>query len=218
MVSKKIYFNKEYAYIGGTLFIAFALFWFLFPIYSYDSAWYLTYVDYFNGKLPLSNWNNIRGFTFPFILWIAHIIKAGSWGIEIVLCFFYMVYGLYVFKTVRLIKKHALDKAINFFDCFFVFLFAMMSSILWGYFHYVLTECISVSLLTVYLYYVIKFFIDRKNNSVAKKKYIAFLILTCVMTILLWFLKQSFIANTIFLAAFFELLTWIDKVTLKKIF
>lgn len=220
--SRRLFFipsriSRDFWYISGTLFVAFILFWFLFPLYSYDSSWYLSFLEYFSGNEPFSKWNPIRGFTFPFILWIAHLIKAGSWGVEIVLCFFYLLWGSYLFKILKLIKKRYLKAALNICDCVLVFVLALMSSIIWGYFHFVLTECISVSLQTVYAYYAIKFYMDRKEQTASKKDYLLFLLLSCVMTILFWFLKQSFVTNTILLIAAFELLTWIDKFALKKI-
>lgn len=216
-------FNKKkngdngFFYICVTLLMAFILFWFLFPIYSYDSAWYLTYLEYFSGNKPLSEWNAVRGFTFPVILWIAHIIKAGSWGIEFVLCFFYMLWGYYLFKTLRFVKSTCFQKKINICDSILVFILALMNSVLWGYFHLVLTECISVSLQMVYAYYAIKFYINRKNQCALKNEYWIFLLLSCIMTILFWFLKQSFVTNTLLLIIIFEILTWFDKPALKKI-
>lgn len=207
--------SRNVFYVIGTLMVAFILFWFLFPLYSYDSSWYLTYLEYFSGDRPLNEWNPIRGFTFPAILWIAHLIKAGSWGVEIVLCFFYMLWGCYLFKILRFVKNY-FDSNLNIYDCILVFVFALMNSILWGYFHFVLTECISVSLITIFAYYAIRFFTHRKHQCASKNEHFFFLFLSCVMTVLFWFLKQSFVANTIFLIAIFELLIWIDKPTLKR--
>lgn len=210
------FLSKENYLICGTLLIAFCLFWFMFPLYTFDSAWYLSYLDFFAGNKSFSEWNAIRGFAFPLILWIAHLIRAGSWGVEIVLCFFYMLFGLYLFKILKLVKA-CRNKLITIYDCIFVFLFALMSPILWGYFHLVLTEGICVSLLTVYCYYAISFYVTRKEHNTPLWKYALFLIFTCIMTILFWFLKQSFVVNTIFVAAILEILSWIDKLTIKKV-
>ena len=210
--------GREYICMGVTLIIAFVLFWFLPPLFSYDSAWYLTYTDYFSGNAPWTSWNAIRGFTFPFILWIARVIYPGPGGVWIVLCAFYMLFGVYIFRILRLVKKSLYNKKINIPDCLFVFIFALMSSILYGYYHYALTECIAVSMLTVYLFHAIKFYLDRKTQEtvVTKRRYFIFLVFSCVMTVLFWFLKQSFVANTVFIVAFFELLVWIDRLTWKK--
>lgn len=209
--------SREFFGVSGTLLIAFILFWFMFPLFSYDSAWYLTYLDYFSGDRPLSEWNYIRGFTFPGILWIAHLIKSGSWGVEIVLCFFYLLWGCYLFKTLKFVKKNYLNTNLKLYDCILIFIFALMSPILWGYFHLVLTECISVSLQTVYIYYSIRFFTNRKNQCTRKYEYLFFLLFSCFMTILFWFLKQSFVVNTVFIIIIFEFLICIDKPSLKKI-
>lgn len=216
LMNKMPKISRGILYAGSALLIAFILFWFMFPLFSYDSSWYITYLEYFSGDKPLSEWNPIRGFTFPLILWIAHLIKAGSWGIEIVLCLFYMLWGCYLFKTLRLVKKSCFNADLNICDSIALLVFALLNPILWGYFHFVLTECISVSMLTVYAYYAIKFFIHRKNRCASKYENIGFLFLSCFMTVLFWFLKQSFVANTVFLIIIFELLIWIDRLTLKR--
>lgn len=207
---------KELFYIGVTLLISFILFWCLFPLYSFDSAWYLSYLEYFSGDTPLSEWNMIRGFIFPAILWIAHLISPGSWGIEIVFCLFYMLWCVYLFKIVSFVKKNYFYVDLKIYDCILVFVLCLMNPILWGFFHYVLTEGIALFLNTVFAYYAIKFFTYRKERGVSKKEHMLFLLFSCIMTIVFWFLKQSFVINTVFLILIFELLTWMDKPSLKK--
>lgn len=209
--------ERQYFYIWIILLIAFISFWFVFPIYTFDSFWYISYLDYFIGTRPLNEWFAGRGFTFPIILWLAYLIQPNSWGIEIILCSFYMLFSTYIFKLFVLIKSECFGKKLEIIDCIIVGIFIIFNPIIWGYAHLVLTESISVSLLIFYSYYALRFFFNRRKAIAKNRSYILFLMFSCIMTSILWFLKQSFFVNTIILAIILELGSIVYHLNTKKI-
>lgn len=220
MFYKKIYskrIEKSAICIGCILVLAFACFWCVFPIYTFDSSWYLSYLDYFTGAKPLEEWFAGRGFTFPLILWLAYLIKPGSLGVEMILCFFYMISNTYLYRIYGIVKQECFKKKLNLLDCIIVGVLIIFNPILWGYAHVLLTEYISIAGLVFYIYYALRFFFLRMKEQSKWTNYVSFLIFSCVMTILLWFLKQSFFVNTVLISAILE--TWyiIYKPHIKRI-
>jgi hypothetical protein len=92
----------------------------------------------------------------------------------------------------------------------------LLNPIIWGFFHIVLTEAISVSLLFIYAFYAIKFFAVRRNGLVKRRQYIIYIVLSCVFVVICWFLKQSFFTNVVLIAGMFELLYFCHQPKVKK--
>lgn len=208
----------EYLFICLILLLAFISFWFVFPIYTFDSRWYIGYLDYFRGAKPLNEWNTVRGFTFPTILWIAYLLHPDSLGVEIILCLFYIIWTIYIYKLFILIKKECYQKKLNYGEILIIGVFLVFNPIIWGYAHVVLTETISLFFLTIYIFYALKFFFKRRSECAKRSDYILFLVFSCILTSILWFLKQSFFANTIFVATILEFELIIYKKNIKRVF
>ncbi len=212
---KKI--ESQYLVICLIIFLAFISFWFVFPIYSFDSRWYISYLDHFRGVKPMNEWYAVRGFTFPVILWGAYLVQPNSFGIEMVFCCVYIIWAVYVFKIFALVKRECYEEKVSCSENVIIGLVIIFNPVVWGYAHVVLTETIGIFFSTIYIFYAFRFFIKRRKGRDKKKDYVIFLLFSCIMTLILWFLKQSFFANTIFIAAIFEAAVIICKIRLKKI-
>lgn len=208
---------KENIHIVSILVLALLVYWCLMPIFSFDSSWYISYLDYFTGVKPMDEFGTNRGVVFPFILWIAYKIKPGIIGLEVVFCLFYMVFVIYVLKTFVLIKQKMFHNRFTKWNAVFISVILVFNPIIWGYFHVILTECISISLSSIYIFYSLRFFIARSEDKCEKKEYIFYVILSCVFTILYWHLKQSFFVNTLFVLGLFEIYFFIRQVNKKKV-
>ncbi len=78
---KKVLENRgiqKFIFVGIMTLLMTVVFWTVYPIFTYDSFVYLTYLDYFEGVKRISEWDPMRGFTFPLLLWIGRKLNPSS--------------------------------------------------------------------------------------------------------------------------------------------
>lgn len=206
--------------LGGFLLlfsIITAAFWSVYPILTFDSGMYISYLDYFEGSAQWTEWNPTRGFTFPLILWIAHKLVPGSTGVELVLYIFYLLFIGYSYKILELLCKEIFYKKISCVGIAIWIFMIILNPLIWSYYHFVLTEGIGALGGIIFIYYSLKFFVARlKDDKIKKFVYAGYFILSAIFTVILWFLKQSFFANIVIVAIMAEILLLIKKTEFKK--
>ncbi len=184
---KKIMEDKVLFSMIISIALLFFLFYFRFPNYTYDSYWYIDYLDYFIGERQLLEWNPVRGFVLPFIIYLGHLIKPGYWGLEIVLSVVYCVFCLYVFAIYRLVKKYYLSKP-NVFEIIVLDIVILLSPIVWGYAHTLLTEGIANAIFVSYIYSLLKFKFTNKSDKLLFKNIAFFAIKASIFLVICWYL------------------------------
>lgn len=154
---------------------------------TYDSTHYLNYVAIFEGQLPTSSWDIVRGPVFPIIIRLSDII-FGKTGTGILICtfLFYLSFSFICYIICKDIAKHYnKPKRITAI----VTAIIILNPLIFGYFHVMLTEfvAITVTMLNILLAYK-WIFIDPKD----KKTAISYLIYFIFITIFCWHLKQPY--------------------------
>lgn len=161
------------------------------PLYSFDSYWYISYLDYFEGLVPFSEWDAIRGFVFPTLLFIAHKIHPGNAGIEIVFLIIYLIYHYSILKVYSIYKNYAGLKE-NLVELVVIEILLVYSPIIWTYSHRVLTEGMAYPLFCVFLIQSIQYYLNVINGCCTRKKLLIYMITSMICLLLAWYLKQSF--------------------------
>ena len=169
------------------------------PMYTVDSVEYISYLDYFEGIRPVYEWSARRGFTFPILLWIGTQISYNSFGINIVLDFFWIIMIYFLLKILDIILAQIQASKILYVVKFaLVIIFILVNPIVYGMFHFTLTEPISGALLCISIYVAIQFYIELdKDDTLSNKRWVIYICIWSFLTIFLWFLKQMFFTVTV---------------------
>lgn len=166
-------------------------------IITYDSAHYLNYVSIFEGNLPASSWDIVRGPVFPAIIFLFDTIfgKTGT-GILVGIFIFYLIFAITCYCTCKEICKHYKHKTLITNILLTVLI---LNPLIMGYFHVLLTEFIAITftLLNILLAYK---WLHCDTHS--KKQLIFYSIYFIFSVIFCYHLKQSYI-----IVAFIPLIT-----------
>ena len=157
---------------------------------TYDGAYYHSYLGYFNGLYPFSNWDAVRGPGFPLILLI--IIKLfGDTG-------FGVLFGLYLFEISFIILSYYVIKRVlnennydvpNYIKVLFILLIILNPYIV-GYSHSLLTE--SIIPLFYILVGIICLNIYKLKYKDDKNKYLIESTLLCLLSVIIYLIKQPY--------------------------
>ena len=189
------------------------------PIFTYDGVWYLGYMDYLDGTLPFNEWNNIRGFVYPIILYFGYLLNIQNGiGINSVFLLFYLIMFYYILKIIDLYRKDIWKNTKYIWIDYIIATFTIaLNPYIWGYYHIVLTESISFTFLVVFFYYSLVWGMQRLQGEDNIGKYVMYSLFSAVMLILAYFLKQSYFGIVIFILIGMEILFIIVKKEKKQI-
>lgn len=175
--------KKKYYYI--ILLIIVFIFMSYNVIYTYDSLHYLDYVDILFNRLPFSSWDIVRGPSFPLTLYLFSIIFGENQNAHLLLQLFNFL--LLIFLIIEVlnisIKEYKYKKCIVFILSFLI----CFNPLIFGYYHVLLTEYISIFLTVLSIYFSYKWIYVKEN----KKKIIYLLFFTFLLSYL-WMLKQPY--------------------------
>ncbi len=160
------------------------------PIYfTVDSAWYLSYLKYFEGREAFGSWQLIRGWFFPALLYVASkIFGLTSQGMLCPMLLFYMatiVFCLYFFS---IIQK---QKEFKYLKYLIVFIIAF-NPIIFGYYHVLLTEFVGATLCIINLVCFLGLNYKRKGGD--REKIFLSIIILSINLIISYSVKQTYIA------------------------
>ena len=177
-------------------------------VITYDSTHYLGYVDIFEGVVPFSNWDVVRGPVFPFILYLFDLLFGkSSYGILLGMFIFYLIYCLIVYEFSTVLfkgKKH--ETLYTILLCGFCF----FNPIILGYYHTMLTEFVAITFTFVSLIVSWKWW--KVDNTKSRILYSLYFI---VFVTLSYFLKQPYIC-TVFIPMFISIVYALIKNHTKK--
>lgn len=161
------------------------LFW------SVDSAKYYSYLKIFDGVVPFSTWDNLRGFSFPLVLWImAKFFGVTEFGFKIGFYFVYLFTIFLAFLCMNFILKKYNIKKEKIFYFLFLLIFPFNYLII-GWTHAVLTEAL-VPLFYFLTFYLCINWIEFDVNLKGNIKTIIICILLSICSIFVWFIKQPY--------------------------
>ena len=160
---------------------------------TYDSSWYYSYLRYFNGAADFSNWNIIRGPSFPFVMFIiTKIFGDNSFGMLIGL---YIIYMLFIVLGYRLLKELYVYSKSDYPLFYYVIAYIVLlifNPMFLGYSHAMLTEAIVPTFLLIAGIICFKYYkINLKDSRISK--YIIYTIGLSLLSLFVYFIKQPFV-------------------------
>lgn len=167
---------------------------------TYDGSKYYSYLDHFKGNKSIGEWDAIRGFSFPLILFIITSIFGDSIrGVLIGFFIFYIGMLYFAAKIIKiLISDNGLDKRQASYWIMFICLF-LFNPLIIGYGHTLLTEAVIPFFYMLYVYLCLKWNNYSLQNN--KKRFILISILLIILGVFVWFIKQPY-APTLWTAIF----------------
>lgn len=165
------------------------------PIITFDTSHYLWLTDLLTPNGDFSNWDNVRGLSFPLIILISQILMGKS--PKALLIVMYIFYLLMLWICIKIFKEIKIESKI--FKVIFCILFLFMilvNPLILGYYHVLLTEFVGMTIAIVSCYMSWKFIqINFKEN---KKAYILYTLSFILLSIFMWHIKQPYISTVIF--------------------
>lgn len=206
--------KKNYIRLG--LFLLLFVYYFSIPMNVFwDSGHYMSYVSIFEGTLPWSSWDVVRGLVFPLILHLSNIIFGKTTQGILFLSFIFYLIMLTSVKFIldnSIIKEKAKTKKIIYL---LVFLFIILDPLIYGYYHALLTEFIAITISLVMCFLSWKWLSINFYDD--KKKYIIYSLIFLLGTVLSWHLKQPYVTITIFPVIIASIISVIKSWNLKNI-
>lgn len=189
-----------------------------YPFFTPDSVQYFSYIDFFEGLRPLSEWNPVRGWVFPFILWIGEWIAPNGLGTLVVFTLLYIVFLVYIYKIVILvsetmnysIKQDLIKGLIGVLFC--------LNPIIYSVSHTILTEFTGAVFLVIQTYYATAFFEKRLREDVGRKDFSGYIVMSSILLILEYFLKQMFFPISVIIVIGYEILLLVKRHTFQMVF
>ena len=154
---------------------------------TWDSAHYLSYVEIFEKVKNFSSWDIVRGPIFPLFIYISNIL-FGKNAVGL-LCMMFIVYLLYCYIIIQIAKKIFIDVKYKKVFSFIFVMFSILNPVVFGYFHTLLTEFLSILIMLCSCYISWKW-IDIED----KKEKIIYCLLFIFLLPFSYFLKQPYIS------------------------
>lgn len=157
-------------------------------IITYDSAHYLNYVNIFEGNLPASSWDIVRGPIFPLLIFLFDFIFGKtSAGILIGTFLFYLIFMIVCYKICKEICQNYKHKIAiqNILLAILIF-----NPLIMGYFHVLLTEFVAITFTMLNILIAYKWIFCNTHNKKHLFVYSLYFIFSIVFC---YHLKQPYI-------------------------
>ena len=162
-----------------------------------DSTEYYDYLKIFYGISPLADWNVVRGFSLPLILFIStKIFGNNSFGLLTGTFMFYLGFNVIFYAFYKKILKKISSKNKKIVVSLLYYILILFNPLLFGYFHGLLTEFVAIALALFASLLAYKF-LQSKLNFKLINSYL-YLIIYILLFIFCWFLKQPYFTIALF--------------------
>lgn len=157
-------------------------------VITYDSTHYLGYVDIFEGNLPASSWDIVRGPIFPAIIFLFDTIfgKTGT-GILVGTFIFYLIFSAVCYKLCKELCQGLKHKTLIQNILLAVLI---LNPLILGYFHTLLTEFIAITFTVLNILLAYKWL---SCNLHSKKQIVLYALYFFFSVIFCYQLKQPYI-------------------------
>lgn len=195
------------------------IFFSIMPILSFDSFWYHTYLDIFNGNKLITDWDPTRGLPFPLLIFIStKLFGYTTQGITITMYIFYLITIFFVFK---ICKITGIGKKVNkIFLWLILIIFLFLNPIFLGYYHLVLTEFVVSTIVAVYIYILLYTHIKLNENLDNRSKLQLYILRgssLIILAVISFYIKQMYLVVIILPFIASEILLIINKFSIKRI-
>lgn len=165
------------------------------PIITFDTSHYLWLTELLTENGNFSDWDNVRGLSFPLIILISQILMGKS--PKALLIVMYIFYLVMCWICIKIFKKIQIEHKIIKFIIVGLFVFMILiNPLILGYYHVLLTEFVGMTIAILSCYMSWKFIkINFKEN---KKIYIFYTLSFILLSIFMWHIKQPYISTVIF--------------------
>lgn len=164
---------------------------------GYDSSQYIWLAEMFTPNLDFSHWEPVRSFIFPLGIYLLNILFGKNQiGLLVgtYICYLIMIFSVY-YMYKNTIEQQEKSKFVKYIFIVLFFLLVAFNPIIFGFYHVILTEFVSVTI-AIFMCYLswnwISF--DFKTKKV---KYIIYTIVFAFLTVCSWHLKQTYILTSI---------------------
>lgn len=183
--------KRTFLYASGAFVVITVVFFAFKAYFSPDSSEYYYLSCIFDGTVPFSEWYPVRGFSFPFFLFLsAKIFGNTPFGIQMGLYLLNLSLHILSFLILkRVIRQEHWERHRGKIYLLYLLLLAL-NPIIIGYSHTVLTESMAPTLALLSVYLALGWY--RQPNGFNLKKVWYVLGFSAVM-ILTWFLKQPYL-------------------------
>lgn len=192
------------------LVMMFILFFACSEVITWDSAHYLSYVNIFEGIAPMSSWDIVRGPVFPFIIFMSNtLFGKTTQGVMITQFLSFLVLFFTVQFFLDKLLKNSKHKKLKLR---IIEAILLLNPIIFGYYHVLLTEFVSISLIMLSL--VVAYFWlnteSRKNRALCSLYFL-------VAVPFSYYLKQPYVCCTVLPFGFAFFLSIIKKFDWHKV-
>ena len=157
-------------------------------VITYDSAHYLNYVAIFEGNLPASSWDIVRGPIFPTIIFLFDtFFGKTNTGILLGTFLFYLIFATICYKICKEICQNYKHKNLIQNICLAVLI---LNPLIMGYFHVLLTEFIAITITILNVLIAYKWIFCNSRNKKHLFLYTTYIILSIIFC---YHLKQPYI-------------------------
>lgn len=165
---------------------------------TWDTSEYLGLADYIGTEEMTEKWIGHRGIGFPLLLKLFKPFGIENKIFMLALMFiFYIAMVIIMYKIYKKLNEHEFfkSKISKYIFAIYILVFIILNPIIFGYYHTLLTEFVSMTI-TLLMCYLSWKWIDLtwKEN---KKSIIIYAIIFSLLTIFLYHIKQSLVALTI---------------------
>lgn len=197
-------------FIAGITIVFFSLM----PVLTFDSMWYHTYLDIFNGVKPITEWDPTRGLLFPLLIFLStKLFGYTTQGITITMYIFYLISVIFIFKFIKILGINACTnmKRIGVWSILVFLIY--LNPVFIGYYHLVLTEFVIATLIIVYAYIIYK--LGLKQEIVDQERLRKIHVLrggtTIIFACICFFIKQMYAAPIVLIYIASDILYSIKK-------
>ena len=170
----------------GAVYFAFS------PIIYPDSSAYYKMATIFDGRVPFSEWKIIRGPGFPAVLYlIMKLFGDNPNGFLLGSYLSYIFLLVFLYKILKLTLYESATKVTKFIVNVLFIVFICINSLIFGYYHTMLTEFITPTLIVMFTYFVMKWTFLPSFGKL--KSHVMYTLLFMFFVVLNWFIKQPYL-------------------------
>ena len=202
----------------SVFFIAITLVFFCYkPIITYDTSHYIYLKEILTGVESFSNWDNVRGISFPFSIAIFEMIFGKN--LFSLSAFTYAYYIAMIIISImiyiKVINNVDFGKKIKILAIFLYVLFVLINPIIFGYYHVLLVEFVGMTIALLSCFLSWEFLnINFKND---KGKYVLYTIIFTILGIMMWHMKQPYFSTVLFPLVFSSIISICKEFKLNNI-
>ena len=201
--------------ILGIFFITIVFFTYNITI-TFDSSHYLWLTSLLSSNGEFSNWDVARGCVFPLFIYILNILFGINTNALVIGMFFNYIVMIYIcYLIYKEIFFGKFKKFYNILILIIFFTFIAFNPIVFGYYHTLLTEFISITLAVVSCYLSWKFiYINYDSN---KMKFWVYTVIFSFLSVIAWNLKQPYVGTVIYPLIISVIISAFKKIGIKNV-